>query len=109
MKGHCIFSFRLLLNPAQVLSENPFFVSRRLLIFSLSVYYSDLWGFSESSSSPHFAFILSTPCATWTKYFPAVTLVTGPYRVEHCIVHERDGERKRGAGNARNNASPAVV
>lgn len=51
----------------------------------------------------------STPLfITWTKCFPAVTLVTGPYREELRIVYERDGERKRGASNAQNNASLVV-
>lgn len=42
--------------------------------------------------------VLSSPLfATWAKYFPAVTLVTGPYRVELRIVYERDEERKKRA------------
>lgn len=60
------------------------------------------------SFSPHFHFpcpllpfsfpVLSSPLfATWAKYFPAVTLVTGPYRVELRIVYERDEERKKRA------------
>lgn len=48
--------------------------------------------------------LISPMFAHWTKYFPAVTVVTGPYKVELRIVSERDErEKRRGTGNAQNN------
>lgn len=80
-------------------------LSRVHLYFFSSSWCSALLVFSFS---PHFHFpcpllpfsfpVLSSPLfATWAKYFPAVTLVTGPYRVELRIVYERDEERKKRA------------
>lgn len=85
--------------------------SSRLIVQSGLVFFPSSWCSAlllVFSFSPHFHFpcpvlpfsfpVLSSPLfATWAKYFPAVTLVTGPYRVELRIVYERDEERKKRA------------
>lgn len=61
------------------------------------------------NSTPSLRHLINPPVRHLDKIFPAVTLVTGPYRVELRIVYERDVERRRGAGNAQNNASAAAA
>lgn len=79
------------------LSRVHFFFFFLVFCFSSRLFIFSTFSFPMSFTSLPFSFpVLSSPLfATWAKYFPAVTLVTGPYRVELRIVYERDGVRKK--------------